>query len=392
MINTKNLSSCKTVLLLSYITIASISAAMITPALPLIQQSYQLGHGALEWIIAIYLIGYMFGQLIYGPLANTLGRLWALRCGLLLNLVGILFCLGSICHFNYSLLLMGRFITALGAASGLTCTFMLLNELLSEDKAMHAMSFTIVAFTLGIGAAVAIGGLIAQYLFWGDCLWLLLIQGIIMLACTWQFPETLSNPIRLSVKTIVKQYLQAIKSIKLVAASCVVALTSVISYTYSAAAPLYAHIQLHLTPGNYGIWNIINMIGMLASGFISRYLMPRYQARSILKYGMLMMIPCILSLLLLFCLTPSPYWFFITTALLYCFAGSIYPSASYLASNAIDDKASAASMMSFINIGFAMAAVVMLGYLPLSSLLGLVIAISIFLALASTMAMRFILH
>ena len=391
MINTKQLSVSKTVLLLSYITIASISAAMITPALPLIEQSYQLGHGALEWVIAIYLIGYMLGQLVYGPLANTFGRLWALRCGLLVNIVGILFCLGSMYRFNYSLLLMGRLITALGAASGLTCTFMLLNELLTKDKAMQAMSFTIVAFTLGIGAAGVIGGLTAQYLFWGDCFWLLFIHGLIMLACTWQFTETLSKPIRISMKTIVHHYLQAIKSTQLIAASCVVALTSVVSYTYSAAAPMYAHMQLHLTPGSYGIWNIINMMGMLASGFISRYLMPRYSIQSIVKCGMLMLVPCIVSLLLLLNAAGTyPCWFFITTALLYCFAGSIYPSASYLASNAIADKASAASMMSFINIGSAMAAVVMLGYLPFGSLMGLIIAISVFFVLAGVMAMHFI--
>ena len=391
MINTTTLSQFKIVLLLSYITIASISAAIITPALPLIEHSYELGHGALEWIISIYLLGYMLGQLIYGPLANKFGRLWALRCGLLLNLVGILLCLGSTYSLNYSLLLTGRLITALGAASGLTCTFMLLNELLPKAQAMRAMSYTIVAFTLGIGAAVVVGGMISQYLFWGDCFWLLLIHGLVMLALTWQFPETLTQSVTISVKTVVHNYLHAIKSTRLVAASFVVAVTSVVSYTYSAAAPLYAHMQLHLTPGGYGIWNIINMIGMLASGFISSYLMPRYTVNSILQFGMLMIIPCIVSLLLLFhSTTEHPYWFFITTALLYFFSGCIYPSASYLASNAIPDKASAASMMSFINMGAAMTAVVMLGYLPLSPLMGLIVTIAAFFVLANVMAMRFI--
>ena len=391
MIHKNTLSQSKVVLLLSYITIASISAAIITPALPLITQSFDIGHGALEWVISIYLLGYMLGQLIYGPLANKFGRLWALRCGLLVNLVGILFCLGSIYSLNYSLLLTGRLITALGAASGLTCTFMLLNELLPEEQTMRAMSFTIVAFTLGIGAAVVVGGMIAQYLFWGDCFWLLLIHGLVMLTLTWQFPETLTKSVRISVKSIVHNYLHAIKNTKLVAASLVVALTSVVSYTYSAAAPLYAHMQLHLTPGSYGIWNIINMIGMLASGLISSYLMPRYTVKSIIKFGMLMIIPCIISLLLLFYLAPKhSYWFFITTAHLYFFSGCIYPSAAYLASNAISDKASAASMMSFINMGSAMTAVVVLGYLPLSALMGLIITIAAFFVLASVMAIRFI--
>ena len=207
MINTKQLSVSKTVLLLSYITIASISAAIITPALPQIEHSYNLGHGALEWIISIFLLGYMIGQLIYGPIANQFGPLWALRWGLLVNLIGILVCLGSACSLNYSLLLVGRFITALGAASGLTCTFMLLNELLTKEQSNSAMSLTIVAFTLGIGAAVIAGGMISQYLFWGNCFWLLLTHGFFMLVLTWQFPETRTKSVKISVKSIVHNYL-----------------------------------------------------------------------------------------------------------------------------------------------------------------------------------------
>ena len=391
MSNTRTLSLSKTVLLLNYITIASISAAIITPALPLIQHDYKLGHGALEWVISIYLLGYMLGQLIYGPLANRFGRLWALRCGLYVNLIGILLCLGSIYSLNYSLLLAGRLITALGAASGLACTVMLLNELLTQDQAKRAMSFTIVAFTLGIGVAVVVGGLIAQHLFWGDCFWVLLIHGLIMLACTWQFPETMTKFIRISVSTIAHQYLHAIKSTQLIAASLIVALTSIVSYTYSAAAPVYAHIQLHLTPGGYGIWNTINMVGMLASGLMSSYLIPRYPVQSIIPFGILMMIPCLFSLLLLLYTTGvHPYWFFISTALLYFFSGCIYPSASYLASNAIGDKASAAGMMSFINMGSAMTAVVLFGYLPWSPLIGLILIITAFVVVASVLTIRYI--
>ena len=186
-------------------------------------------------------------------------------------------------------------------------------------------------------------------------------------------------------------YLHAIKNTQLVAASCVVALTSVISYTYSAAAPLYAQKQLHLAPASYGLWNTINMVGMLASGLFSRYLMLRYTVKSIVKFGMLMILPCIVSLIALFYSTSGHCdWFFVTTALMYFFSGSIYPSASYLASNSLSDKAIAASMMSFINIGSAMAAVIILGYLPYSALMALIITVAAFFVLAGIMAMRFI--
>ena len=62
----------KLILLLSYISLAAVAAAVISPALPAIKQSLKLSNGSLEWVISIFLISYAFGQLFYGPLANIL--------------------------------------------------------------------------------------------------------------------------------------------------------------------------------------------------------------------------------------------------------------------------------------------------------------------------------
>jgi len=126
---------------------------MITPALPYIQIFFDLGKGSVEWVVSLFLLGYVIGQLIYAPIANRYGRLTALRTGLFINLLGIVICILSAYFHVFTLLLIGRLITALGAASGLTCTFMLINELLSKEKAKHAMSLAVVSFTSGIGLA-----------------------------------------------------------------------------------------------------------------------------------------------------------------------------------------------------------------------------------------------
>jgi len=78
-------------------------------------------------------------------------------------------------------------------------------------------------------------------------------------------------------------------------------------------------------------------------------------------------------------------WFFITTTLLYLFSGLLFPAASYIASNAIPDKASASSMMSFINMGSAMMGVIIQGYLPLQSILAFMVVISSFFMIIITL-------
>ena len=382
------MSRFKIGLLLSYISIASISAAIITPALPQIEQAYSLTNGALEWVVSLFLLGYVIGQLIYGPLANRFGRLKALRIGLALNLLGILICMLSTRYSHYGLLLMGRLVTALGAASGLSCTFILLNELLPLEQAKRAMSFAIVSFTVGIGVAVTLGGVITQYLQWQDCFLVLLLHGIAMFVLTGLFPETLKTVVKLHPLTLLAGYRLALKNSKLIIFSLTVGLVSAISYCYSAAAPIYAQAQLHLSPGAYGYWNLTNMIGMLASGFLGAYLIDNYGPKFLVLFALGGLIPAIGSLAII-ALThqSSILWFFGTTLFLYLFSGLLFPAGSFYASNAIKDKASASGMMSFINMGSAMVAVIIMGYLPMSSISALALTLSLFFILVSVLVL-----
>ena len=96
-----SIKGIKVAILLSYICIASFSAAIITPALPQIQKTFSLSHGAVGWVISIFLFGYVIGQLIYGPLANRYGRLKALRIGMLINILGVILCIFSVYVHSY---------------------------------------------------------------------------------------------------------------------------------------------------------------------------------------------------------------------------------------------------------------------------------------------------
>ena len=382
----------KTALLLSYICIASISAAIITPALPAIERSYALSHGALEWVVSIFLLGYVIGQLLYGPIANRFGRVRALQSGLVLNIVGILICILATEMPDFSLLLLGRLVTALGAASGLSCTFMLLNESLPPARAKHAMSFAIVSFTLGIGLAVSIGGIVTQYLNWKYCFWILLIHGLMMLYFTRMFQETLKQPEKLHPRAIFLKMVHTLKNKQLFVFSLTVGLVSAFAYGYSVTAPMFAQTKLHLSASQYGYWNLMNMVGMLGSGFLGAFLIKRYGAKCALVFGLLCMLPALFSLFLLSLVgSSSTIWFFMTTTMLYLFSGLLFPSASYFASNAITDRASSSSTMSFINMGSAMISVVVLGYLPFSSLLSFTITIVIFFVLVALMVLPYLI-
>jgi MFS family permease len=383
----------KTILLLSYICIATFSAAIITPALPIIEHVYHLSDGALEWIVSIFMIGYVIGQLIYGPLANHFGRVKALQIGLAINVIGVLLCLLAIQVHSYHLLLAGRLITALGSASGLSCTFMLLNESLSPTDAKHAMAFTVVSFSLGVGLAVTLGGIITEYLNWTATFWLLLLHGVIMLALTRLLTETLTKPVRVNFRDIFKHLHYNLTHKKLVVFSLGAGLMTAFAYGYSATAPLYAAKVLLLTASQYGYWNLINLVGMLGAGFLGAKLIKHYGAKRVFVAGLMITLFALISLWLLSSMhSASIGWFFTTTTLLYFSGGLVFPAASYYASNATDDKAHAASAMSFINIGSGTISVIIIGYLPFSSAISLSAVLTGFLVLLVALVLPYLIH
>lgn len=366
-------SKLKMAWLLSYISIASVSAAIITPALPSIQHTFSLREGTIEWIVSAFLIGYVIGQLIYGPLANVYGRLKALRWGLNINILGLLICILVNFYPDYSLLLVGRFITGLGSAAGLTCTFMLINEWLPEKQRKTAMSYSILSFALGMGIAVFLGGIITQYFQWQGCFILLLLQGVIMRLGLGAFDETLVKPKIFYIPALLRDYKQALCSLKLLIFSFVWGTYSAVNYCYSAAAPQIAHQYLQLSASEYGYWNLLNIIGMLLGGLSARLLMQYFNVTRVILVGYVGSCFSLLSLIaMLYINNGSTLWFFSSTCLLYCCSSYLFAGGSYVASNAIEDKASSSSMMSFINMSVAMLSVVVMGYLSSDPFLGFI--------------------
>ncbi|MDF1653800.1 MAG: MFS transporter [Coxiellaceae bacterium] len=355
----------KAMVLLSYISTASISAALLTPALPEIAHFYVISQSSVMAVVSWFLFGYVMGQLIYGPLANRWGSLRALRVGLFVNLAGIALAGLSILWHSFTLLVVARVVMALGTAAGLSCGMMLIHDYCDKSQAPRVLAYAIISFTVGIGLAVSVGGFVTQYVSWAVLLLVLLAHGIVMLLLTLLFKPLLHKAQAISLKTITRNYAAALKSPRLIVFSLVVGLCSLVSYCYSAAAPLIAEQQLHLTAAAYGSWNAINMLGMLASGILARVFMHRVSAQRMITLGIAgsLLVAALLALLqwqgALTAVT-----FFISTALLYLFAGLLFPAGSWLALENAADRASASSMMSFINMSSAFFAVVLMAYLP----------------------------
>lgn len=264
----------KIIILLTYISIASASAVIINPALPNIATELGLSSGTVEWLVSIFLLGYVLGQIIYGPIAKKYGDVITLRAGMTINVIGILVC---ILASSMTMLLIGRFITAIGASAGLVCTFIILNNSVAAEKAKLALSFAI-SLTL----ATLIGGIISAYTHWYYCFYVLLIHAVIMLGASFLYENKKDFEFNLKVSAIIDGYKNAFSSFKLVVFALTLGVMTVFSYCYSAAGPFIAHSMFNLNSTQYSLWTSMTIIGIVLGSMLVAKIINKHDTHKIL--------------------------------------------------------------------------------------------------------------
>src|SRR3990167_9419333 len=176
--------------LLLLISFASVNAVLFTPALPNIAHFFGIGEDTAQQTITWFLVGYAVGQLVYGPIANRFGRKPALYAGISLQIVSSLLCvLAGVIH-EYWLLVIARFLLALGSGVGLKMTFTLVNECYEPKIASQKVSYLMLAFAITPGLGVALGGILNEHYGWMSCFYAGAIYGLALLFFVARLPET----------------------------------------------------------------------------------------------------------------------------------------------------------------------------------------------------------
>jgi DHA1 family bicyclomycin/chloramphenicol resistance-like MFS transporter len=200
-----------------------------------------------------------------------------------------------------------------------------------------------------------------------------------MLASTYLFEEPWEKKIPIHPKTILEGYFSALRSKVLVRYSLAIGSLGAFNYCYTTAAPLLTHQWFDLGPGPYGAYSLLTMVGMGLGGFLGKALLEKYPPRSVVLGALLTMV---VSLILLMGLhyfdLLNVLGFFLLSSWIYLVTSLIYPAASFLASNAISDRANASGMMSGLNLGSTLLCVMVMGYLPLSLFMSFFLVVLVF--------------
>jgi MFS transporter, DHA1 family, multidrug resistance protein len=142
-----------------------------------------------QLVISLLFLGLAVGQMVYGPLSDSLGRKPTIYIGFGLFIVG---CLLSMLSTSFSMMLVGRILQGLGVASPRVVVIALVRDQYGGREMARVMSFVSAVFILVPMVAPAFGQTVLLVANWRAIfgVYLILVLGIGSWFA-WRQPETL---------------------------------------------------------------------------------------------------------------------------------------------------------------------------------------------------------
>ena len=177
-----------------FATIISLTALSMDAVLPAFRDMAQslalVDVTQIQWVVSALIAGMVFGELVFGPVSDIMGRKRSILIGVGIYLIGSLIAMSA---QTLEVLLLGRFVQGLGVAAPKTVSRALIRDLYKGRAMARIMSYIMVVFILVPMLAPSFGQLV---LLIGDWRWIfaaLMLQGIV--ASLWLMvrqPETLA--------------------------------------------------------------------------------------------------------------------------------------------------------------------------------------------------------
>lgn len=246
-VNVKTPSRVRMILVLGVmVALGPLTIDMYLPALPKIADDLSVSSSVVQLTLTGTLAGLALGQLIVGPLSDSLGRRRPLMAGIVLHMVASVVCMLAP---NLVALGLARVLQGAGAAAAMVVAIAVVGDLFAESAAATVLSRLMLV--LGVAPVVA-PSLGAAVLLHGSWHWvfaaLVVLAGALLLVAVLALPETLPPSHRrpLRVRGIAATYLELLRDRRFVILVLVGALGMAGLFAYIAGASF-------VLQGTYGL-------------------------------------------------------------------------------------------------------------------------------------------
>jgi len=248
---------------------------MYLPALPGIARELGAPIAAVQESLASYFIGIAFGQALYGPLSDRLGRKPALYLGLTIFIGASLGCAFTT---SVTQLVVFRFLQALGGCAPLVVPRAVVRDYFDGPESVRMLSMLVLVMMLGPILAPFIGGQLLIHFGWRSVFFVLAGYGLTWLVlAAWLLPESLrpAQRRRESVATIAATYLRILRDRQYLGRVLTGGFVFAGLLAYISGSS-FVYIELfHVPPERFGLYFGANAVGLMLASQINRYLAGR---------------------------------------------------------------------------------------------------------------------
>ncbi|MDT7831811.1 multidrug effflux MFS transporter [Flavobacteriaceae bacterium S356] len=177
-------------LMASLMSIVALSIDAILPALDQIGISIGTNHSSEnQMLITMIFLGLGVGQLIFGPISDSLGRKPVVYVGFLIFVAASILCVYA---ESLEIMVLGRILQGIGLSAPRTLAIAMIRDTYSGDYMAKIMSFVVAIFILVPIVAPTLGKLFLDSFGWESIFYSQLVFGVIVLIWLWRRqPETL---------------------------------------------------------------------------------------------------------------------------------------------------------------------------------------------------------
>ncbi len=224
------------VVLGALVALGPLTIDMYLPALPKIADELSVSSSVAQLTLTGTLAGLALGQLIVGPLSDSLGRRKPLMAGIVLHMLASLLCLFAP---NIATLGVARGLQGMGAAAAMVVAIAVVGDLFDESVAATVLSRLMLVLGVAPVVAPSLGAAVLLKASWH---WvfaaLVVMAGALLLLAALALPETLPDSHRrpLKVRSIAATYAELLRDARFVILVLVAALGMSALFAYIAGA------------------------------------------------------------------------------------------------------------------------------------------------------------
>lgn len=319
---------------------------MYLPALPDIGRSLAAPVGAVQWTLTAFFLSLGFGQLLYGPVSDMVGRKLPLYGGMALFLVASVGCAlaGTI-----ETLLAWRLLQGLGAAAGMAIPRAVVRDLFTGSDAARLMSLLMLVFSVSpILAPLAGSGVIAvagwRGVFWAVALAALV--GLVLVATQLKETRPAAQRVESSLGSALRGYGVLLRDRHYLGLVLIGGCAMGGFFVYLSSSPFVLIDHYGFTPTQYSLAFSFNAVAFIGAAQFNAALAERWGLARVVK-GAASAAGTVMLLLLSYYLAGGDDWrvlvalYFLSSA----FMGMVIPTTSVLALEAHGAIAGTASAL-----------------------------------------------